>query len=492
MLNLFAHRRCGILLHPTSLPGPEAQGKLNHEAFHFIDFLQSCSATIWQVLPLGPTHEDGSPYQNYSCFALNPDLLDLNVIRNWNCMPKDKLEKCFKSDSPLKSIYHAFKQYADIKHQTLFTLFNEKHHHWLHDYALYSVLKKRNHHKPWKDWPAPLRDRDAAALYKFSLSENNNIDEIKFEQFLLFSVWQKIKNYAALKHVAIFGDLPIFVSHDSADVWANRSLFDLDTEGNPITVAGVPPDYFSKTGQRWGNPHYRWEEMAKDDYAWWLKRLSHHLELFNLVRIDHFRGLESCWKIPANEDTAINGKWEKVPGRALLKVFTKNFETLPIVAEDLGIITPEVEHLRNQFDLPGMKILQFAFEKNPNNPYLPHNHIQRSVVYTGTHDNDTTLGWFNSLDDPAKLLCLEYLNFPHDPMPWPLIHAALASVARVSIMPMQDILSLGSNARMNIPGTTQGNWRWRFQWSDVPGALPERLHSLNKIYGRDVESWIQK
>tara|TARA_R110002072_G_scaffold99983_3_gene219967 strand:- start:3133 stop:4623 length:1491 start_codon:yes stop_codon:yes gene_type:complete len=488
MQDPFNQRRTGILLHPSSLPGTEPQGKLNNEAFNFIDFLHESKATIWQVLPLGPTHEDGSPYQSYSCFALNPKLLDLNVIRKWQCMPEKDLDISLRSENPILSIYHLFMAHADQEHQALFSNFKETHQHWLQDFALYSCIKKHQGNKTWLAWEAPLRDRNPHVLNEFALHHSIDIQVINFEQFVIYNVWQSIKNYASHKHVAIFGDIPIFVSHDSADVWSNRPLFHLDETGKPITIAGVPPDYFSLDGQRWGNPHYRWDLMQKDNFAWWLKRLEHDLALYDMVRIDHFRGLEAFWEIPAGEPTAKNGKWVKAPGKELMRVFEERFKALPIVAEDLGVITPEVESLRDEFNLPGMKILQFAFDSDANNPYLPHNHLKRSVVYTGTHDNNTTLGWFKHLDDQTRDNCLTYLNFPKESMPWPLIQAALASVAQIAIIPMQDLLEADSEQRMNTPGTTEGNWKWRFQWDAMPNELTQHLQKLNILYGRNTDT----
>lgn len=489
MQDPFNHRRTGILLHPTSLPGLEKQGKLNNEAFNFIDFLHESNVTIWQILPLGPTHCDGSPYQSYSCFAINPKLLDINVIRKWQCIPEATLNEAINNEKPLSNIYHLFEQYADNEHRTLFKSFISAQEHWLDDYALYCCFKNKFNQLSWIDWPIEYRDRQQQVLTEFRANNSEALHIIKFEQFVIYNAWQSIKNYASHKNVAILGDIPIFVSHDSADVWSNRHLFHLDEVGNPLTIAGVPPDYFSANGQRWGNPHYRWEEMAKDNFSWWLKRLTHDLSLYAFVRIDHFRGFESFWEIPANEPTAINGKWIKAPGKELITLFQEHFKALPIIAEDLGIITPEVEQLRDDFNLPGMKILQFAFDSDANNPYLPHNHLKRSVVYTGTHDNNTTLGWFKHLDDQTREHCLEYLNFPKEMMPWPLIQAALASVAQLAIIPMQDLLAADSNQRMNTPGTCEGNWAWRFQWNDVPKDLTNHIQKLNKLYGRDIQSW---
>ncbi len=487
MQDQFNHRRTGVLLHPTSLPGSEPQGKLNHEAFNFIDFLHESKVTIWQILPLGPTHNDASPYQSYSCFALNPKLIDLKVLKKWQCIPEDLLDSAIANENAITAVYYLFKKHADIEHLNLFETFKLTHQNWLTDFSLYSCIKHQHENSSWVNWPIQFRDRDTNALIEFSQTYKDDLDIVQFEQFVVYNVWHSIKKYATHKSVAIFGDIPIFVSHDSADVWANRRLFHLDENGYPITIAGVPPDYFSANGQRWGNPHYSWQEMAKDNYAWWMMRLEHDLSLYDMVRIDHFRGLESFWEIPANEPTAINGKWTKAPGKELITLFEQHFKALPIVAEDLGIITPEVEALRDSFKLPGMKILQFAFDSDSSNPYLPHNHSKRSVVYTGTHDNDTSLGWFKHLDDQTKDHCLAYLNYPKEPMPWPLIQAALASVAQIAIIPMQDLLEVGSEQRMNTPGTTEGNWTWRFQWEQIPSNLSAHIQKLNILYGRTID-----
>lgn len=487
MLDPFNHRRTGILLHPTSLPGSASQGKLNHEAFNFVDFLHESKASIWQVLPMGPTHEDGSPYQSYSSFALNPKLIDFTVLKKWQCMPESDLEQCLAEKNPTQAIYQLFIKHADQAHLMLFKNFKSTQQYWLEDFALYCCIKQNHEHTSWVKWPATLRDRTANALMEFANQHAVDLDLHRFEQFVLYNAWHSIKQYATHKHVAMFGDIPIFVSHDSADVWVNRQLFHLDENGNPITIAGVPPDYFSVNGQRWGNPHYRWDEMAKDNYAWWILRLKHNLSLYDMVRIDHFRGLESFWEIPANEATAIKGKWVKAPGKELISLFEKHFKVLPIVAEDLGIITPEVEALRDNFHLPGMKILQFAFDSDAGNPYLPHNHLKHSVVYTGTHDNDTSLGWFKQLDNQTREHCLAYLNYPKEAMPWPLIQAALASVAQIAIIPMQDLLEAGSEQRMNTPGAREGNWTWRFQWEQIPPGLSKHIEKLNTLYGRNVD-----
>jgi 4-alpha-glucanotransferase len=308
---------------------------------------------------------------------------------------------------------------------------------------------------------------------------------VRFEQFDFFRQWHALKEYANHKGILLFGDLPIFVAHDSADVWAQQDYFQLDDGGRPTVVAGVPPDYFSATGQRWGNPHYRWDRMRQDGFRWWLVRFEIQLRLFDLVRIDHFRGFEAYWEIPAGHDTAMGGRWVQAPGDALFEVLRRHFDTLPVVAEDLGVITPEVEALRLRHGFPGMRILQFAFDGGSANPYLPHNHRHMTVVYTGTHDNDTTVGWYGSLSEATRRYMEEYLHSAgEEPMPWPLIRAAMASVANLAVIPMQDVLALDGTHRMNTPGKPDGNWRWRFKWDQINDGTAGKLRRLSELYGR--------
>lgn len=477
-------REAGILLHPTSLPGEGAFGELGPEALRFIDFLHAAGQTIWQVLPLGPVHEDMSPYQSLSAFAGNPALIGRDWLiemlaelpdwqADWAHLPKADL------------IGHC-RTYA-LQHPTLrdeFDSFCQAQASWLGDYAEFMCLKQRFSQAGWFDWPVAYRDRELAAMQALTEANSDVLDGFRVEQFLFYRQWQRVRDYASEHGIRILGDMPIFVAYDSVDVWACRDAFLLDESGHATVVAGVPPDYFSATGQHWGNPHYDWEWMEADDFKWWHWRVAQYLELFDLFRIDHFRGFEACWEIPAWEETAVNGRWIKVPGDALFASLKQGFAELPIIAEDLGIITEEVTALRKKYDLPGMLILQFAFDSGPDNPYLPHNHTVDSVVYTGTHDNDTTMGWYHSLDERRRALVVEYLAHPADPMPWALIDAAYASVARMAIIPMQDVLELGSEHRMNIPGVAQGNWRWRFQWEQLASEQAGRLKALCERYGR--------
>ncbi|MFP5345001.1 MAG: 4-alpha-glucanotransferase, partial [Gammaproteobacteria bacterium] len=377
-----------------------------------------------------------------------------------------------------------FFRHAAAERRAAYTAFRTEQAHWLEDYALYRALKHSHNERIWTQWPAKLRDRDPEALEEARSDLEPLIEHIYFEQFIFSGQWQAVKGAANARGIRLFGDMPIFVAHDSADVWAHRADYDLDAQGNPHVVAGVPPDYFSSTGQRWGNPHYRWEHIAATGFRCWIERLQRQLELFDLIRIDHFRGFEAYWEIPADHPTAINGRWVPAPGDGLFHVLQQHFGALPLVAEDLGLITPEVHALRHKYGLPGMKVLQFAFDGSARNPYLPHQHETHCVVYTGTHDNDTTLGWFQSLPPEQKRYVDDYLGAPGEPMPWPLIRAALASVAYLAVIPMQDILMLGSEARMNTPGTLSGNWRWRFSWDQVTPEISGRMRRLTQLYNR--------
>lgn len=469
-----------MLLHPTSLPGIAGQGSLGPAARRFVDLLETCGFSVWQTLPLGPTHSDWSPYQCLSVHAGNTRLVSREdlVSRGWLDA------SALASGDSLQQARAGFDREADPAEKQAFADFREQHAGWLDNYALYQAIRLVHDHKPWPDWPAPLRNRHTPALARFRKSCADSIEQICFEEFLFFTQWHALRDYAHQHGVLLFGDIPIFVAHDSADVWSNRELFSTDDQGNPDVVAGVPPDYFSETGQRWGNPLYRWDRLAADDFNWWLERVRSQLELFDIIRLDHFRGFQQYWEIPAQEETAINGHWVDAPGAALFERLAAEFGELPLVAEDLGTITPEVEAMRLRFGLPGMKILQFAFDGGPDNQYLPHNHEPHSVVYTGTHDNDTTLGWYEARDRDGKQDVLDYLGNPPDPMPWPVIRAAFASVARLAIVPFQDILALGSEHRMNTPGTTKGNWQWQFDWQEVPGDLPAHVHGMLYRYAR--------
>lgn len=483
MANILKSRRAGVILHPTSLPGRQACGSLGRDAYRWIDWLASSGFRIWQFLPLTPV-ADGSPYNSYSAFAGNPQLIDIDAMIELGfpaITGTDASTSAFVLTALLKQFDWLMQQTEHPLQAQLRDFIHSQ--SWLEDFCVFSVLKEK-YPRHWVEWPAPLRDRDPAALDAFVANNASRIAFHRFVQFIFASQWFGLKRYANDKGIALFGDIPIFVAHDSVEVWSNRSLFKLDAMGQPTVIAGVPPDYFSAQGQRWGNPLYDWPRHAADGYLWWQQRINHSLALYDAVRIDHFRGFLACWEIPASETTAINGRWVTSPGESLFNALLQARHDLPLIAEDLGIITPDVIALRKQFKLPGMKILQFAFDSDGANPYLPHNHSRDAVVYSGTHDNNTTLGWFQSLNAEQKNRVLNYLAWPGEPMPWPIIKSALASPSRWAILPMQDLLTLGADHRMNTPGTTEGNWKWRFGWQQVNDNLTTYLNSLNRLYNR--------
>ena len=490
MSNPLSSRRAGVLLHISSLPGAGGNGDLGQEAYNFINFLHDSGVTVWQTLPLGVPHGDGSPYQCLSAHAGNPAYINIQWLEDKGWLTNaEKCTECYSGDVFAKSCliakaFSGFKSLAGKEDKDHFYQFCQDNAGWLDDFALFFSLKLEFSERCWNQWPEPLKNRRPEAIKEAHHRLSSLIEGVKFEQFVFFQQWSGLKTFAKDKGVLLFGDIPIFVAYDSSDVWANREVFKLDKKGDMSVVAGVPPDYFSETGQRWGNPHYDWKYLKKTGFKWWIDRIKTQTELFDILRIDHFRGLESAWEIPADEDTAINGQWAAAPGKALLKALTKECGSISLVAEDLGIITEEVDALRCDFQLPGMKILQFAFDGTSDNLYLPHNHEKNSVVYTGTHDNDTTLGWFNSLNDHDKHYVYEYLGFSRTSMPYTLIGTALSSTANLAMIPMQDILELGSSDRMNIPGTCEGNWKWRFEWNQLTEELAGRLARLVKLFDR--------
>lgn len=479
--SVFNQRRTGVLLHITSLPS----SNLGKDAYRFVDFLAATGTTIWQMLPLGPTHADNSPYQCLSAHAANASLICPHWVTQQSWAIADELDVSNLSILIAKA-FHQFDTYADDEDKQLFSDFCQQHAYWLDDYVLFCEIRHLNFTNAWFDWPEELRDREVDALARIRRDRQQALDIRCFEQFIFFQQWRSLKRYANEHGVLLFGDMPIFVAHDSADVWANQGLFTLDNTGHATRVAGVPPDYFSATGQRWGNPLYEWEAHQHQDYLWWQQRLSTQLDLFDLVRIDHFRGFEACWEIPANCDTAIDGAWVKAPGDELFDKLLSVFGELPLVAEDLGIITDEVTALREKYAMPGMKILQFAFgsDADATNPYLPHQHCRDSVAYTGTHDNNTTLGWYQEVGEGTQQHIASYLGCDDVSMPWTLNRIALQSVAALAVLPMQDILSLDGSHRMNVPGTTEGNWSWQFSWEMLTDDSQAQLLNLNKLYGR--------
>lgn len=483
------HRLAGILLHPTSLPGAGIFGRFDKQAYRFVDFLADAGMGVWQVLPLGPTGEDLSPYNSASAFAGNPIFIDLDDFVILGLLDQDyqqpkNIHEHVQLIDAVYDVYRSGNSSVCIelkKHIEEFVVANND---WLVDYALFRIIQKQQLGNSWHLWPEALKKREAKELDKIKNLYSDEIGKVFFKQFFFNKHWTGLKKYTNAKNIKLLGDLPIFVAHNSVDVWSHQEQFNLDEDGMPLTVAGVPPDYFSETGQRWGNPHYRWSVMAKDQFYWWRRRVSHLLEWFDWVRIDHFRGLEAYWEIPAGEETAIHGRWQAAPGDELLSYLMKNHHNLPFIAEDLGIITKEVDQLREKYCLPGMKILQFAFDSDEKNPYLPHNYTDNCVVYTGTHDNNTVLGWLKHLPEQQKKRVLEYLGQPEESMPWPLIHSALASAAKLAIIPMQDLLALDEQHRMNTPGKSNGNWQWRFTWDQVPSDLAAKLYGWNKNYQR--------
>jgi 4-alpha-glucanotransferase len=489
------NRKCGILLHPTSLPGPEGIGSLGAEARRFVDFMALAGQSLWQVLPLGPTAYGNSPYSCYSAFAGNPLLIDLETLADEGDISKADMVQVLPADRVDFPGVERLKYSALCKGAANFFADgdgkrrDEFHHFcdntfWLHDFALFMALKDAHGGRGWVRWPREIACREPAELEKCLERAGAAIGEYKYMQWQFFRQWRAIKKYANERGIEIIGDIPIFVAFDSVDVWANPHLFHLDEKGRPTVVAGVPPDYFSKTGQLWGNPLYNWDVIAYHGYDWWKERMRGALDLYDIVRLDHFRGFEAYWEIPAAEKTAQKGRWVKGPGAELFNALIDALGPIPIIAEDLGVITPDVDALRERFGFPGMKILQFAFGSGPDNLYLPHNHIRETVIYTGTHDNDTTAGWFAALSKKEKRPVLHYLNSNGKDLVGDMIRSAMASVANRAVIPLQDILRLGSSARMNIPGTSSGNWSWRFAWDDLSTEHGAELHELTYIYGR--------
>ena len=489
-------RSSGILLHPTSLPGPDGIGTCGAEAFRFVDFLRQAGQSLWQVLPLGPPGCGNSPYSSFSAFAGNPMLIDLRQLVADGDLPAAALQAFpdrSRIDFPQVVTYkeNLFRQAAerffaaaDRARLAEFWQFCDTT-FWLHDYALFMALKAGHRGKGWTAWPEPLRRREPAACAEATRKFGSDIGRHKYLQWQFARQWRHLKGYANENGIRIIGDAPIFVAHDSVDVWCNQHLFRLDEKGRPTVVAGVPPDYFSKTGQLWGNPLYNWDALAADGYGWWLARINNDLALCDILRIDHFRGFEACWEVPATEKTAIRGRWVKGPGLNFFEALRRSRGELPIVAEDLGIITPEVEVLREKTGFPGMLILQFAFDSGADNAYLPHNHSRNAVAYTGTHDNDTTLGWFAAQPPAMQDRICDYLRCGRHEVGREMVRTALASVAKMAVVPLQDILELDSSARMNVPGVAEGNWGWRVDADYAARAPADELRRLAALYNRN-------
>lgn len=505
-------RSSGILLHPTSLPGKYGVGDLGDAAYAFIDFLAAGKQTLWQVLPLGPTGYGDSPYQCFSAFAgntllISPDLLledhlldkkDLALLPTFNDDRVDFGAAIEFKNKLLRQAFENFRRTTEVSLRGGFETFCQHSAAWLGDYALYRAMKDARDGAAWNKWEAPILKREPAALAAAREHLRDEIDAHKFYQYLFFKQWGALKAYCKEQRIQIVGDIPIFVAHDSADVWTNPQLFKLNEDGSPQVVAGVPPDYFSATGQLWGNPLYNWEAMRAENFRWWIERVKAMLNEVDILRIDHFRGFAASWEIPGGDKTAEHGRWVQAPGRELFTAIKRTLGELPIIAEDLGVITPDVEALRDDFAFPGMRILQFAFGGDSKNIDLPHNYHRNVVVYTGTHDNDTTVGWFKSAAgagstrdavqiERERKFCLHYLNSDGTEINWDFIRAVLASVANTAIIPLQDVLGLGNDARMNLPASMNGNWNWRYRADALTDTIRDRLKDLTELYGRDLQ-----
>ncbi|HMO44605.1 MAG TPA: 4-alpha-glucanotransferase [Rubrivivax sp.] len=492
-------RASGVLLHPTSLPGPHGSGDCGPAAYHFVDWLVSAGQSLWQILPLTAIGAGNSPYSGSSAFAGNALLIDLAELQQQGWLDAGELE-------PVDGLRHERVDYAAVRPYRMqrleraaqrffalpasdarrgdFDAFRERHAGWLADYGLFMALDELHPRSGWCGWPAALARREPAALAQAAQTHAARIGFWCFVQWCFYRQWLRLRDYANQRGVQIVGDLPIFIAHHSAEVWAHQSLFELGPDGMPTVVAGVPPDFFSATGQRWGNPLYRWPVHARSGYAWWVQRMRLAFELVDIVRIDHFRGFAGYWEIPASEATAVHGRWRDGPGAALFKAINAALGPMPIIAEDLGLITPDVAALRRRFSFPGMRILQFAFGGEASNTFLPHHHECDSVVYPGTHDNDTSVGWWAAAGEHEREFARAYLDTGGADIAWTLIRAACASVADTAIYAMQDVLALPTEARMNFPGQANGWWQWRMHWSQVHDWHAQRLHELCRLYGR--------
>lgn len=489
-------RSSGILMHITSLPSPYGIGTLGKEAYSFVDFLVSSGQKYWQVLPLGPTGYGNSPYQSFSAFAGNPYLIDLDLLCSEGLLEKNDYvnedfgkvedfldyEKIEKNKMPI--LRKAFKN-SRIKYEEKLKDFREENSEWIEDYALYMALKNKNNLKSWQLWDEDLKLRKSKALDEAKIELKDEIDYNIFLQFVFYNQWNELKEYANEKEIKIIGDIPIYVAEDSADTWSNSKIFLLDEDKRPKVVSGCPPDGFSPDGQLWGNPIYDWEYLEKTNFKWWIKRIEASSKLYDVIRIDHFRGFESYWEVPYGEKTAVNGKWIKGPAMKLFNAVKKELGDIDIIAEDLGFLTKEVIEFREKSGYPGMKVLEFAFGSGSGNLYLPHNYNKDCVVYTGTHDNDTICGWFSGIEKEEREFATKYLNLnKEEGLNWGFVRGALSSVASLAIVQLQDYLNLGSEARMNIPSTLGDNWTWRARKSDITDELSEKINEVTKMYGR--------
>ncbi len=493
-------RSSGILLHPTSLPSRFGIGDLGQSAYEFINFLERSGQRIWQILPLGPTGYEHSPYtMNFSAFAGNPMLVSLEQLADEGLLDADKLEPITDTDStrvdfdrviPHKTQYLR-QAYQRFQPNDAFEQFCQEQAAWLEDYVLFMALLEANDGKEWSQWERAIARREPAALQEQTETLKDEIQYHRFVQFKFFEQWKRLRSYANERGIQIVGDVSIYVCYNSADVWADPKCFKLNPETlQPLYIAGVPPDYFSATGQLWGNPVYDWDYLKSTNFDWWVKRFKATLEYVDIVRIDHFRAFEAYWQVPAGEETAMNGEWIEAPGYAFFETLAERLGSLPVLAEDLGIITPEVEALRDHFEFPGMKILLFAFAEDDKNPYLPHNFVRNCVVYVGTHDNDTAIGWWEQdASDQVKQSVARYLGYDSpnqiQEINWALLRLAYASIADLAIVQLQDVMGLGHESRMNDPSTPVGNWRWRYTSSDqLSPELAQRLLNCTRTYSR--------
>lgn len=493
-------RSSGILFHPTSLPGKYGIGTLGKEAYAFIDFLKKSRQKLWQIFPLGPTGYGDSPYQSFSSFAGNPYLIDFDLLIEAHLLSEEDLRDVFFGDNEeyidygaiynqkyplLRKAYENFKSSDNHEMRENLEHFKRENASWLNDYSLYISLKNHFNGLPWNEWAHDIKNREHGAMEHYRNELADDIEYHNFIQFLFFKQWGDVKRYANENGIKIIGDIPIFVAADSSDAWANPEIFLFDEERKPVKVAGVPPDYFSATGQLWGNPLYDWDKLKELNYKWWVDRVRANLSTCDIIRIDHFRGFEAYWAVPYGDDTAINGQWVKGPGIDLFDKIKEELGELPIIAEDLGLMTQGVIDLRDATGFPGMKILGFAFDSEEENDYLPHTYTKNCVVYTGTHDNDTLIGWFTKAKEKDKQFARDYLNSQTDDnIHWDAIRGAWSSVANMAIAPIQDFLGLGSEARINTPGVASGNWQWRLKDGVLTDELAERIAKLTKIYSR--------
>lgn len=494
-------RISGILLHPTSLPSKYGIGDLGKDAYQFVDFLKKSGQHLWQVLPLTPTGFGDSPYQSFSAFAGQPLLISPDHLTELGLLTEDDLKNCPET-SPDKVDYgtvipwkfsilkKAFENYRHTSDKMLleeYDSFYKNNRFWLDDYAMFMACKEVNDGKSWLDWDKEYQSPSPSFLSELKETLKTQLHYYKFIQFMFFKEWYALKKYANENEIKIIGDIPIFVSLDSADVWANKSLFQLDSKGYPLAVAGVPPDYFSETGQLWGNPLYDWDMHKKTGYKWWILRIQCQLDLVDYLRIDHFRGFEAYWSIPYGEETAVNGKWKYGPRESLFLAIEKALgDHLPIIAEDLGVITPEVERLRDRFHFPGMKVLQFGFESTEESSFLPHQFTTTNCVcYTGTHDNDTITGWYQTADEAARDKVRRYMNTDGSSVHLDFIRTCLGTIAAYAIFPLQDLLGIGKEGRMNCPGVASGNWEWRYRKEMLSDELAAKLLELSRLYGRN-------